>query len=432
MVALLTLLLALAFQITDSHKYGTARKTGVESPGIHAKPRGRGLSERFSQLLASFLELSAFETVEKSVEPQPAVAAPFAAPLENEEPVRPTQAMLAMQRQQISAHAGKSGEPPEQLEAYEDHGLFQPSRVTPEQMEMLTSQITTETYGKMLHRAVDGRATRFADTNGNREEELDLMQMMKDYELDVSTNQLVATPTLMQFMSHKLNSNDVGSIVGRLEGRHPEMKKETIILGAHFDSVNWEKPGAAAPGVDDNGSGIALVLLAAKVLSLHPELLDRSVVFVLFNAEEEGTIGSEEFVPLAKSGKYGDVKAALIVDEVAFPGSGTHKDKAIFETHWKVGDRAKWLVDTLANSAKPGDGIEGFAVNYNGFGSDHMSFLDQGIPSILLIERDNMAHADEYGHSSRDTFEHVDLAYGAAMARLALRALVDMASPQQP
>jgi len=68
-------------------------------------------------------------------------------------------------------------------------------------------------------------------------------------------------------------------------------------------------------------------------------------------------------------------------------------------------------------------------VNYAGFGSDHISLLDAGVPAVLLIERDNMYHADHFGHSARDTFDHVDAAFGAAVTRLAARALAALANP---
>merc|ERR1719213_1214403 len=99
------------------------------------------------------------------------------------------------------------------------------------------------------------------------------------------------------------------------------------------------------------------------------------------------------------------------------------------------------MVDTLAHFASlknstsrfAGDGIvdgtHNFLVNYNGFGSDHMSFLDRGIPAVLLIERDDTYHSDTFGHSQDDTFEHVDVEFGASMTRLATRVVATLAWP---
>jgi Zn-dependent M28 family amino/carboxypeptidase len=175
-------------------------------------------------------------------------------------------------------------------------------------------------------------------------------------------------------------------------------------------------------------------------------------MFVAFNAEEEGLVGSEHFVPmlLEDGGKnFGKLKGALIADEVAWPGRGGKEfRKAIFETKRPEGspseqrDDIDTLVDTLARSALlqnstkevPGDGLgdgaENFVVNYHGFGSDHVPFLDAGLPAVLLIERDDDYHSDTWGHSDKDTFAHVDLDYGAAMTRLALRTVASMATPK--
>merc|ERR1719310_1131860 len=116
----------------------------------------------------------------------------------------------------------------------------------------------------------------------------------------------------------------------------------------------------------------------------------RSILLVGFNAEEEGLLGSKAFVPeVVKSGEYGTLKAALIADEIAFPGRKEmgFDRKAIFETKGTV-PGAMALVDTMAHTVEDSNGkIAGFMVNRHGFGSDHMSFNNAGIPAVLLIER---------------------------------------------
>merc|ERR1719217_1005803 len=92
----------------------------------------------------------------------------------------------------------------------------------------------------------------------------------------------------------------------------------------------------------------------------------RSILLVGFNAEEEGLLGSKAFVKEVKaSGEYGNLKAAIIADEIAFPGRkemGLDR-KAIFETVDKVPGTAA-LVDTFAHSVDDKSGsIAGFEVN---------------------------------------------------------------------
>merc|ERR1719198_687915 len=219
----------------------------------------------------------------------------------------------------------------------------------------------------------------------------------------------------------------LSNIVGYKEGT--DLAHETILVGAHYDSVNWKSgTDTAAPGVDDNASGLAAVLLVAKALGKMN--LRRSVLVVAFNAEEEGLLGSKQFV---KEGMkdYPAISAALIADEVAFPGRpGKTERKAIFETSGK-NEANRAIVDTMAHNAKDELGeLAGFEVNYHGFGSDHMSFLNAGIPAVLLIERDDEWHADAVGHSSSDTFEGLSMDFGATMSRLLTRSAVHLAHPE--
>lgn len=213
-----------------------------------------------------------------------------------------------------------------------------------------------------------------------------------------------------------------------------ELGHETALFGAHFDSVNHRTPGGDAPGVDDNGSGTASLLAIAEALKDHTP--QRSIALVGFNSEEEGLLGSRAFVKHVIKDKehpeLGDIKAAIIADEVAFPGRKEYQNKAIFETVGAV-EGTQQLVDTFAHSVGDSEGaVSGFEVNYDGFGSDHISFLDAGVPAMLLIERDDEWHAAKVGHSNKDTFKDGDLSmdYGASMTRLGLRSFVQLANPQ--
>merc|ERR1719473_2166980 len=153
------------------------------------------------------------------------------------------------------------------------------------------------------------------------------------------------------FMSSLFENN--GNIACFKKGTDPKLSKETIVIGAHYDSVNWREnlPTGMkdAPGIDDNGSGTAAVLMIAEALKNHDS--KRSILLVGFNAEEEGLLGSKAFVQeVTKSGEYGKLKAALIADEIAFPGrdnKGLNR-KAIFETSDRV-DGHMLLVDTAAH-----------------------------------------------------------------------------------
>jgi len=290
----------------------------------------------------------------------------------------------------------------------------------------LSEHITGERYGKQLHDIADISSSRFIASEGNVKAAEFMQSEFARLGLKVWVEDLENSAEVTQFVSSPVKRT--GAIIGRLNGT--DLADEVVMIAAHFDSVNWVNVAETAPGVDDNGSGSALVLMLAKTLAKSDVHLRKSVIFAAFNAEEEGLVGSTQVAPIVASGKYGNVTSIVIADEVAWPGSGSAKREAIFETVGTVRGTSA-LLDTFAHSVKKGDGVEGFKVNKHGFGSDHMPFLELGIPTVLLIEGDNMHHADLWGHSSKDTFEHVDFDFGASMSRLALNVVATLASPTE-
>ncbi len=80
-----------------------------------------------------------------------------------------------------------------------------------------------------------------------------------------------------------------------------ELADQWVIVGAHYDHMGVGTGGVVYNGADDNGSGTALVLEAARYLSeyveagLSGERDRRSVMFQTYGAEEVGLIGSTYF-----------------------------------------------------------------------------------------------------------------------------------------
>ena len=83
------------------------------------------------------------------------------------------------------------------------------------------------------------------------------------------------------------------------------LKKEYIVIGAHFDHLGYGgahsgslemHSSAIHNGADDNASGVAGMLELASKLSAERNNLQRSIIFVAFNAEEQGIFGSKYFV----------------------------------------------------------------------------------------------------------------------------------------
>lgn len=92
------------------------------------------------------------------------------------------------------------------------------------------------------------------------------------------------------------------NIVGFLEGNEAALKNEVVILGAHYDHIGEAKPvdgDSIANGANDNAAGTSAVLSLAKYFSAKKSN-KRSLMFVLFSAEEKGLLGSKHLSSLLR------------------------------------------------------------------------------------------------------------------------------------
>ncbi len=93
---------------------------------------------------------------------------------------------------------------------------------------------------------------------------------------------------------------------------------EVVILGAHLDS--WD----LATGSTDNGTGSMVVLEAARTLAKLNLKPRRTIRFVLFTGEEQGLIGSKEYIKAHKN-DLGKISGALVHDS----GTGARADAGV-------------------------------------------------------------------------------------------------------
>lgn len=92
------------------------------------------------------------------------------------------------------------------------------------------------------------------------------------------------------------------NLVGYLEGTDKSLKKEFIIIGAHYDHIGIIRPeqdDAIANGANDNASGTTTVLEIIRYFGLKRNN-KRSLIFVLFSAEEKGLLGSRQLADKLK------------------------------------------------------------------------------------------------------------------------------------
>lgn len=102
------------------------------------------------------------------------------------------------------------------------------------------------------------------------------------------------------------------NVVGVIPGQDPELKKELVVLGAHYDHIGIQPPikgDSIANGANDNASGVSILLELAR--NLAQKDLKRTVVVCFFTAEELGLLGSQH---LANRLKEQDAKVVLMLN----------------------------------------------------------------------------------------------------------------------
>jgi Zn-dependent M28 family amino/carboxypeptidase len=202
------------------------------------------------------------------------------------------------------------------------------------------------------------------------------------------------------------------NVVALLRGRDPTLRGQYVVIGAHFDHLGTSTAGALDPdargavrlGADDNASGTAAVLELARVFAKSPPR--RSLLFVNFSGEEQGTLGSLYFVDHTPV-PIDSIDAMLNFDMVG----RLRADRLIV-----YGVATATELPALLDSANAPPRLA-IAAQGDGFGpSDHSSFYARGIP-VLHFFTD--LH-DDY-HRASDVAEKIDAGGEARVVALAAR-----------
>lgn len=187
---------------------------------------------------------------------------------------------------------------------------------------------------------------------------------------------------------------------------------QIYIVGAHYDSVN-------NPGADDNASGTALVIEAARVLSAFDS--QYTIRFIAFDREEQGLIGSYNYV---QAHLADDILGMISTDMVAYNTGADNLDilgRSASASHSSA---------VAAAVATYGGGLTATLTGPSN-ASDHAPFEWEGFPACLLIE--------DWGnpnyHTSRDNVDepdYLDYAFATSATRSVVGFLVDQALVDVP
>lgn len=165
-----------------------------------------------------------------------------------------------------------------------------------------------------------------------------------------------------------------------------------VVIGGHYDSITGDINNA--PGADDDASGTACVLECARVLAGHD--FDYTIVFIGFNAEEQGLYGSEAYASEAAA-RGDDIVGMIQVDMIGYLAGGDAMDLDIIDNSSSV-----WMRD-LAMSVGT-DYVPNLPVVDgslpSGASSDHASFWAAGYDAILFFE--DTGSYSPYIHTTND------------------------------
>jgi len=206
------------------------------------------------------------------------------------------------------------------------------------------------------------------------------------------------------------------NVIGVLEGS--TSPDQIYILGAHLDSTSWEA-ATFAPGADDNASGAAGVLEMAR--ALKGRRLQKTVWFVLFVGEEQGLCGSKALLRLLETENLkNQVKGVFNLDMIGYNKQDTLR--LMLETR----PLAQEMMEVIAASAQTYTNLE-VHHTFQAWGSDHIPFLDAGIPAVLTFEFEYDDNPND--HTPMDTMEHVNMDLACSILRADLAALIQLAGP---
>jgi len=220
------------------------------------------------------------------------------------------------------------------------------------------------------------------------------------------------------------------NVVATLPGKGPDRDKE-ILLTAHYDSIasheeDWKEHWneIPAPGATDNGSGVAMVLEVARILSRYD--FDYTIKFIAFSGEELGLFGSRDYSKHAAD-RDEPIAAVLNVDMLG------HDEDGALDVHVVTNERSSWIGNVFV-TAKEAFRIGGLlkpVVDPKFVWSDHSPFWKYGYSAAMISEESDMESPEwpQYIHSSKDVIDNINLGLGRIGLKLVLSALALLADP---
>ena len=253
---------------------------------------------------------------------------------------------------------------------------------------------------------------------------------------------------------------EITNVYAVLKGTDPEASRRIVLVTGHYDSRNSDTFDAAgaAPGANDDGSGTAVSLECARVLSKLK--FPATIIFLTVAGEEQGLNGSQHFARMAKAQGW-DIEAVLNNDIVGgdrnpqqdasvvrvfsegIPVAADEKQLRLIrglggESDSTSRELARYIAEvgrSYETGVKP---LLVFRLDRYLRGGDHYSFNQQGFAAVRFTEyREDYNHQhqnvrSENGIEYGDLPKFVNFDYVAKVARLNAATLASLASAPPP
>lgn len=178
---------------------------------------------------------------------------------------------------------------------------------------------------------------------------------------------------------------------------------KVIIVAAHYDSVGTH-------GVDDNGSGVAIVLESA--LRCFNEQTPYTLKFIFFGSEEIGVLGSRVYINALSEKEKQDILFMVNVDtvlagDICYLYGGAIQSDGTVANDWAVMRAYEAAQELGLDICLPPEGNTDYPFPTGQKRSDHAPFSDNGIPYIYF-EANNWNNGNPVETASLDIVLHTE------------------------
>lgn len=216
------------------------------------------------------------------------------------------------------------------------------------------------------------------------------------------------------------NTKPMTNVVAELPGVATSSDRIYIIC-AHYDSTS-DNPNNIAPGADDNASGSAAVLEAARILSQYE--FSHTLRFIHFAGEEQGLIGSARYAQQAFL--RGDAISGVINLDMIGYESVPPNDHSV-DIHAGTNPTSIALAEALINNISQYAldlAPEEITTGATGL-SDHASFWNYGYPAVLGIE--DFSDFNSHYHTTDDTLDNMQAPMMVEYTKACVATLAELA-----